>query len=77
MQDYKQYYKDSKLILCKIRRMIDMSSSLSVSLWCPQCQFWTKKYNHVGTHECGTDVLSTGEGKQSNDIEYEGDALED
>lgn len=52
------------------------SRDITPTLWCPQCQLWTKEYNYTGVHDCGTDVLSTGEGKQPCDIEYEGKALE-
>lgn len=48
---------------------------IDVSLWCPECRVWTKNYTWPGIHDCGTTVLSTGDGEQP-DIGYEGDAIQ-
>lgn len=42
-----------------------------ISMWCPQCELWTKEYNRSGYHDCGTEVISTGNGSLP-DIDYEG-----
>lgn len=46
-----------------------------VSMWCSRCELWTKEYNREGYHDCGTEVLSVGNGEQP-DIEYEGVEIE-
>lgn len=45
-----------------------------VTMWCPRCELWTKEYDRMGKHDCGTEVLSTGDGEQP-DLEFEGEAI--
>lgn len=40
----------------------------TVTMWCPLCELWTKKYDRVELHDCQTEVISTGDGEQP---EYE------
>lgn len=46
-----------------------------ITLWCPQCELWTKKYTRSGFHDCGTEVISVGNGDQT-DLNYEGEELQ-
>jgi len=46
-----------------------------VTMWCSECQLWTKDYTESGYHTCGVEVLSHGDGEQP-DLYHESEVSE-
>lgn len=46
------------------------------SMWCSKCECWTKEYSIIGSHVCGTEVVSSSLNSGFPDIDYEGKAIE-
>jgi hypothetical protein len=47
-----------------------------VSMWCPNCEVWTKDYNPDGSHNvCGNDVTSSSFASGFPELNYEGPSV--
>lgn len=43
-----------------------------ITMWCPRCEIWTREYSRSGHHDCGTEVISTGDEEEPLGLDFEG-----
>lgn len=51
------------------------ASSIHPSMWCPECEIWTKDYEANGYHVCGSEVTTGSLDSGFPDIDYKGEAI--
>lgn len=51
------------------------SDCMKPSMYCEECQVWTKDYQDNGDHTCGTEVKTSTLDSGHPDLDYEGPAM--
>jgi hypothetical protein len=51
-----------------------VGSTIKPTMWCPECQLWTKEYKENGNHVCGSEVTTGSLESGFPGIDYEGES---
>lgn len=70
-----EFKNGSKVIGISSTKITRGNNPLKPSMWCPECNIWTKEYSHSGDHDCGSEVRTSGLDSGFPDIDYEGEGI--